>query len=139
MPPAEAFLSHASQDRVMAVRIAETLQRHGIPTFYAPQNILGAQQWHDEIGAALARCDWFLLLLSPDAVNSKWVKRELRYALRKDRYDGKIVPISYLPCDYESLSWTLDDFQRVDFTGDFSEGCRELLRVWGVAWRAAEE
>lgn len=138
MLPTEVFLSHASQDREMAARIAATLQGHNIATFYAPQDILGAQQWHDEIGAALARCDWFLLLLSPDAVNSKWVKRELRYALRKDRYDDKIVPISYRQCDYDSPSWTLDDFQRVDFTGDFADACRELLRIWDVALRAAE-
>jgi hypothetical protein len=40
-------------------------------------NIRGAQQWHDEIGTALKRCDWFLLVLSPQSVRSMWVKHEL--------------------------------------------------------------
>lgn len=129
MLPAEVFVSHSSQDAKLASGIVDVVRAHGIPTFYSPHNILGAQQWHDEIGNALARCDWFLLLLSPDAVASKWVKRELMYALRTDR---NIVPMLYRDCDFESLSWTLADLQMVDFRGTFEDGCRHLLRIWGV-------
>ncbi len=59
----------------MARRISGLLRRHGIPVFFSPQNIIGAQQWQDEILKALQRCDWFLVLLSPDAVDSMWVIR----------------------------------------------------------------
>ena len=31
------------------------------------------------------------------------------------RFDNKIVPILYQPCDYEELSWTLSSFQMIDF------------------------
>jgi hypothetical protein len=135
MLPSEVFVSHSSQDTEFAARIIEVMRAHGIPAFYSPHNILGAQQWHDEIGDALARCDWFLLLLSPDAVGSKWVKRELMYALRSDSFLG-IVPLMYRDCDYESLSWTLADFQMVDFRGELQEGCRNLLRIWGVGLKS---
>ncbi len=120
----------------MASRLAELLRAHGVPVWFAPTNILGAQQWHDEIGAALFRCDWFMVLLSPDAVSSKWVKRELLFALRKDRYNDHIVSARYRDCDYEKLlSWTLPEFQMVDFSGDFAAGCRQLLRIWGLGLR----
>jgi len=138
MLPSEVFLSHASQDAAMAARIVDVIRDHGIPAFFSPHNIFGAQQWHDEIGDALARCDWFLLLLSPDAVQSKWVKRELLYALRNDRYNGRIVPLICRDCNSEALSWTLADFQMVSFAGDFNDGCRELLRIWGVGLRAPD-
>lgn len=39
------------------------------------EHIGGAQEWHDEIGAALDRCDWFPVVLSPQSVASRWVKR----------------------------------------------------------------
>jgi hypothetical protein len=132
MPPAEAFLSHSNHDRDMAARIARVLHAHGVPAWFSPTNILGAQQWHDEIGAALQRCDWFMLLLSPDAVSSKWVKRELTYALDDDRYNDRIIPVRYRNCNYKELSWTLSALQMVDLRSDFATGCRELLRIWGI-------
>jgi hypothetical protein len=130
--PREVFLSHSSRDRASARKIAALLRSHGVPVWYSEKQLVGAQQWHDEIGHALHRCDWFVLLLSPHAVRSSWVKRELLFALRQRRYRDKIVPVRLANCDTERLSWTLDDFQAVDFCEDFDSGSRALLSVWGV-------
>lgn len=115
--------------------MAEVLRHHGIPVWYSETNIIGAQQWHDEIGAALRRCDWLAVLLSPQAINSIWVKREVLFSLNDHRYAERIVPILYQPCDYDQLSWTLSLLQIVDFTGSFEDGCRDLLRIWGLGYR----
>ena len=77
----------------------------------------------------------YLLVLSKNALKSKWVKRELNYALEDDRYNDRILSIVRTPGDYFDLSWTLSSYQRVDFTGDFGEACASLLRVWGVVYR----
>ena len=105
--PTEAFLSHASKNLAFANRLAKVLGTHGIPMFFSKKNIQGAQEWHDEIGAALKRCDWFLVVLSPQSVASKWVKHEMIYALQANRYKGRIVPILYKACDADKLSWTI--------------------------------
>ena len=118
----------------MAQRLATVLTRHSIPTFFSPQNIIGAQQWHNEILSALQRCDWFVVLLSPDAINSMWVKREVAFALQDPRYEDRIVPLKYRDCDLKSLQW-LTLFQMVNFAGDFTDGCRSLLRIWGIGLR----
>src|SRR5215210_4274194 len=110
MPPQEVFLSHSNLDRNFADFIAETLRKHGIPVWYSQTNILGAQQWHDEIGEALKRCDWFIVILSPNSVQSMWVKREVMFALNNNRFADKIIPVLYQPCDYDNLSWTLSLF-----------------------------
>ncbi len=133
--PIEVFLSHASPDARFATRLAETLRRHGIPAWYSQTNILGAQQWHDEIGAAMKRCDWFLVILSPHAVDSMWVKRELMFALQQKRFADRIVPVLYQPCDLERLSWVLPSLQQVDFQQPFQDGCRDLLRTWGLGYQ----
>lgn len=70
--PREVFLSHAHQDSALARKIQRALRRDRIKFWFAPHRIVGSQRWHDEIGKALRRCDWFLLLLSPNAVRSKW-------------------------------------------------------------------
>ncbi len=133
--PTEIFISHSSIDHPFATRIGDVLEVHGLPYWYSRRGIVGAQQWHDEIGRALERCDWFLLILSPAAVASKWVKRELFYALREDVYEGRLVVLDYQPADPQKLSWTLPDLQWVDFQHDFADGCRELLRIWGRGYR----
>ncbi|HUU84912.1 MAG TPA: toll/interleukin-1 receptor domain-containing protein [Phycisphaerae bacterium] len=135
--PAEVFLSHSSQNRSFAIKLAETIRHHGMPVWYSDTNIVGAQQWHDEIGKALARCDWFVLILSPDSLGSKWVKHELLYALNDSRYEDHIVPILYRKCDPSALSWTLQAFQMIDFTRKHADGFQELFRVWGVGYRGS--
>ena len=137
MLPQEIFLSHSDRDRQFVMALADMLRRHGLPVWYSRTNIRGARQWHDEIGAALNRCDWFVLVLSPSAVASIWVKRELLFSLEQERFEGKIVPVLFQPCDYERLSWTLSAIQTIDFTQTFEQGCRDLLRVWGVGYQPA--
>jgi hypothetical protein len=114
--PNEVFLSHAHSDTDFASSLVATLQHHGVRVWFSQSNILGAQQWHDEIGDALQRCDWFAVVLSPEAVES-------------------IIPLIYKGCDYRKLSWMLPAFQMVDFTGNFADGCRNLFRVWGLDYR----
>jgi TIR domain-containing protein len=134
--PREVFLSHSAKDRGFADRLARILRQHGVPVWYSATNIFAASQWHDEIGKALARCDWFAVVLSPHSVKSRWVKRELLYALNDLRYDNRIVPLLRRPCSYTDLSWTFGAIELVDFTTDFDEGCRCLLRVWGLGYEA---
>lgn len=136
--PNEVFPSHSNLDRAFANELAGVIGRHGIPFWYSNRNIVGAQQWHDEIGAALRRCDWLVVLLSPQSVESIWVKREVLFALNDHRYAERIIPVLYQPCDYDLLSWTLSLLQIVDFTKGLEDGCRALLRVWGIGYTPPE-
>jgi hypothetical protein len=132
--PHELFLSHSSQDLEFIDLLADKIRGLGVPVWFSRANIVGAQQWHDEIGAALQRCDWFAVVLSPRSVESMWVKRELLKALEQRRFENRIIPILFQPCDHERLSWTLSFFQMIDFTGSFANGLREFLRIWGIGY-----
>ncbi|MCI0743310.1 MAG: toll/interleukin-1 receptor domain-containing protein [Gemmataceae bacterium] len=126
----KVFLSHASRDHVRAQRLREILVAHGVPVWFSPHHIRGAQQWQDEIGDALRQCGWFMLLLTPNAVKSMWVKRELNFALTEERYDEHIVPLLFRKCNFGALSWALPQFQFIDFRRDYWQACAQLLRVW---------
>jgi hypothetical protein len=126
----EVFLSHAGKDHLQARRLRDLLFANGIPVWFSQHHIRGAQQWQDEIGLALARCGWLLVLLTPNAVASMWVKRELNYALTQKRYRDRIVPVLLKDCDLPKLSWVLPQSQIIDLTKDYDRGCEELLRVW---------
>jgi len=71
---------------------------------------------------SLARCSWFVVVLTPQSVASQWVKHELVYALQDERYRG-------------ALSWTLSSLEFVDFRNGFEGGCREFLAVWKLNYR----
>jgi len=133
--PREIFLSHSSKDRRFAMRLATMLRDHGMPVWYAPAEIIGAQQWHDEIGSALARCDWFVLVLSPNAVSSEWVHRELLFALNHAQYRDRIAPVVFRKFRPQKLSWTLETFQHIDFSANYIDGCTQLLRMWGKSYK----
>lgn len=85
---------------------------------------------------ALRNCNWLLVVLYGNALKSKWVKRELAYALESDRYNGRIISIVKAAGDYFEVSWTRSSLQRIDFTKRFDRGCVELLRTWGLVHQA---
>lgn len=134
--PDEVFLSHSDLDRKFAASFVTVLKRHGIKVWYSPRHIAGADEWYGKIGAALNRCDWFVVILSPNSVVSRWVRRELVFALTHERYDGRVVPVLYKDVDYLTPFWSLGDTQVIDFTRKREDGYRELLKVWGVGYRA---
>jgi hypothetical protein len=129
--PSEVFLSHSSDDRDIAESLTAILREHGVPVWYSDSETRGAQQWHDEIGRALQRCDFFCVLLSEASVRSMWVKRETLYALQQERYRGAIAPLLTESCDVDELSWVLSSIQWIDFRSGMEDGCRDLLNMWG--------
>jgi hypothetical protein len=132
-PPTEVFLSHSHHDKRFMLRVADELRRHGVRTWHSDHNIIGAQQWLDEIGKALERCDWFIVILTPAAVESRWVKHELMAALNDVKYDERIVPLLVRQCSYRVLAWPVGNLQMVPFKPrKFTEGMRELLRIWNL-------
>ncbi|MDE3001236.1 MAG: toll/interleukin-1 receptor domain-containing protein [Gemmatimonadota bacterium] len=134
MLPNEIFLSHSDLDRHFVECLATVTRRHGLRVWYCRTNIQGGQQWHDEVGMALNRCDWFAIVLSPNAVKSTWAKRELIFSLQQRRYENRIIPLLYQPCNFEQLSWTISSFQMVDFTQTVEQGYRDLFNIWGLRY-----
>jgi hypothetical protein len=134
--PRELFISHSHSDHESLQRLSEVLTSHGVPHWFAERDIRGSQQWHDEIGSALLRCDWFAVLLSPAALESIWVKREVAYAARHvERFGETTIPLLLEPCDSERLSWWLGGIQHISLIPDFEAGVRDLLRIWGIGYR----
>lgn len=134
--PNEGFVSYSTLDWRFADEITKMLRHHHVPLWDSRSSILPGQDWHDEIGHALRRCDWFVILLSPNSINSAWVHRELMFALSQERLNNRIVPIVICALNEDELSWSLFASQLVDFTQDFEKGCRALLRIWGIGYQA---
>jgi class 3 adenylate cyclase len=90
-----AFVSFSHSDRDVALRrVVEPLKKRGVDVFSFAESIPLATDWHRLIEEELERCDWFLVVVSPHAVESEWVRGEVANALGRKRLDGRIVPLT---------------------------------------------
>lgn len=79
--PKQIFVSHSSMDAELAHRIADDLQAHGYDIFITPESIRPGEKWVPAIGRGLEESGIFLVLLTPHAVESGWVKDEMDSAI----------------------------------------------------------
>lgn len=92
-----AFISYASQDRSEVLKRVQMLERLHIKYFQDLLTLEPGDRWNEEIYKNIDRSDVFFLFWSSAARDSKWVMKEVRYALKKkgaDRFAApEIVPI----------------------------------------------
>jgi site-specific DNA-adenine methylase len=62
------FISYSSEDLAFADRLYDELKRRSVKTWYAPHNMKGGQQIHDQINAAIQDYDRVLLVLSTNSI-----------------------------------------------------------------------
>ena len=89
------FLSHHSDDKSLVREVKQALPEF-LQTWLDEDRI----RWSDNIGVRLleainVHCDFLILFLRAKTLKSKWVQREMRAALRREKELGRtfILPI----------------------------------------------
>lgn len=119
------FVSHASQDKRIASRVAMGLKAFDYDTWYDDWELLPGDSIIERIEAAISKTDVLLVLLSRSSVDSKWVRRELSAGLAR-QLSGKgvmVIPIVVEDCDIPDM---LAGTKYVDLRSDFERGFRQL-------------
>jgi hypothetical protein len=127
-----AFISHRTADRdFIEVELLPLLDQFGITPWYCKLDIDAGHVWEREIYKALCDCDWFLLVLSPRAVGSDWIHREVSFAFA--HREGRIIPVLMEAVSSEAIHIGLPTLQHVDFTkADRTEARLQLLERFGI-------
>jgi hypothetical protein len=92
------FISHSTRDSAFVDKLVERLRDHYVTTWYAPRHMPGGY-FLEGIRRALCDCDWFAVVLTPDALGSEWVRQETEEAMADPRFRGRVIPILAAPCD----------------------------------------
>jgi len=94
------FLSHSSKNNRFAKRLAFDLMRHNIDVWIDEAELQIGDSLIEKIGDAIDEVDYLLVILSPQSVESKWVKREIEIALNQEILGKsiKVLPILWKPC-----------------------------------------
>lgn len=73
----DVFISYSSRQEAMAHEISASLAGAGIPCWIAPESIPPGSSYLEEIAAGLGVTRMTLLVLTPDAEASRWVRKEV--------------------------------------------------------------
>jgi len=128
IPERRIFLSYSSQDGEFVERLAADLRKCGVAVWKDDRELAVGESLSDEIGNAIAGSLWFGIVLSPDAVASRWVRLELDTAIALEVETGavKVLPIRYRSCEIPA---TLRGKKRADFDLSYEKGLSDLLSV----------
>jgi hypothetical protein len=129
------FVSHSHQDDAFGKRIVEDLRaRLGQEAVWydSAGGLHGGDEWWRRIVKEISARDVFLVILSPDALASNWVQREMdiAYRLHVDRRK-RLLPVVYRPCQRRE-DWAI--IQEISFAAPrpYAEAFAELLQSLGV-------
>jgi predicted ATPase len=109
------FLSYASPEREVALRVASALESAGIAVWIDRTGISAGTAWAGEIVAAIRQCGAMAVLCSRAAIASRNVRQELQLAWDNER---PILPVILEPVEFpDALSYFLQGWQWIEATG----------------------
>ena len=122
----QVFISYSRKDIKFARRLAGDLENAGFEAWWDISDLKGGDDWVRVIPIAIAASQFFVVLLSPDSIQSEWVSKEYTYALVNRM---KIVPAMIRPC---SVPFALNTINYINFTtDDYETGFNNLLKAIG--------
>ncbi len=91
----KVFISHAHEEEDQAVvrRIAEGLRSAGLDVWYDEWEIWPGENFAGKISHALDESQAMVVVITPNSLRSPWVRREIEYALGRESYSGRLVPV----------------------------------------------
>lgn len=118
--PLSIFISYSRTDSEFVDRLEADLKARSFRPWVDRRKLEGGQDWMDELQNAIDRCQILLVVLSSEAMASKYVRREYRYA---DQQGKPIIPLNWrptkVPLDLNGLQW-------VDFQRSYDQGLYDL-------------
>ena len=90
----KVLLSHAHTDTPLASRVSEALREKGLEVRDPELDLLPGDNWAAVVARALEESQAMVVLLTPDAVGSAHVRREMEYALGAKRYSNRLIPVA---------------------------------------------
>jgi hypothetical protein len=122
----DIFISYSRRDQEFVTRLASDLDQHVTGVWFDQSAIRAGQRWHDEILQGIRECKAFILVLSPDAMQSRYVREELDTALELGK---PIFPVIYRSARWkEEFAPLVKDIQSIDLqSGSYTDNFHKLV------------
>jgi TIR domain len=122
----QIFISYSRKDINFVRKLAGDLEKAGYDVWWDLTDLRGGDDWVRVIPAAIESSAFFLVVLSPAAVASDWVRKEYTQALSLHK---KVIPLMLAR---SRVPFALNTINYVDFTGDdYAASLNSLLNALG--------
>lgn len=133
MTKPKIFISHSQKDASFATQLVSHLNMMGVQA-WMDSNDLGAGNFQQRISEALNDCEWFLLVLTRNALASKWVRQEVDAAnLLKHR--GQIRELIFIKAadvDYREVPALWGTYNVFDAMENYGATLQRILKELGI-------
>jgi hypothetical protein len=122
----DIFISYSRRDQEFVTRLAYDLNEQVAFVWFDRSTIQPGQKWHDEIMEGIQECKAFILVLSPDAMESRYVREEVNKALELGK---AIFPVIYRPANWTGQFEALvKEVQTLDLrSGSYTDNFQKLV------------
>jgi hypothetical protein len=122
----DIFISYSRRDQEFVTRLASDINEQVGFVWFDRSTIQPGQKWHDEIMDGIRECKAFIVVLSPDAVKSRYVGEEVNKALELGK---TIFPVIYRPAEWTGVFESLvRDIQTLDLrSGSYTDNFQKLV------------
>lgn len=112
----KTFVSYAHADEAKANESVDFLRLHYVDFFLAHRSMKGGY-FKEQIQSEIRDCHKFIVLISPAALESQWVRDEVQWAMECEHLRGNILPVLIEPTpDWKTLHEHIERLQLFDLT-----------------------
>lgn len=120
----DVFISYSRHDRDFVSRLVKDLEHVGLTVFF-DQRIKPGDSWVKALSSAIESARYVLVVLSPEALESDWIRQEINIGLEHEaREKAKVIPLMVRECDPPPF---LANKTWADFTKNYEGGLQALL------------
>ena len=88
------FISYSRKDIEVTNYLATELRKRGVDVFVDYQKLIAGTNFMENIALEIEKSDYFIFLISPNSVASKWVAGEVTWAVENEI---TIIPVLLEP------------------------------------------
>ena len=89
----KVFISYGSKDEALASKLAASLEEAGLDPWYDKREILPGDNWAEKISQGLKESEAMVVLLTPSALESDTVQRNISFALGDESFSNRLIPV----------------------------------------------
>lgn len=128
---AQIFISYSRKDTKIVDSIHKKLSESGFDIWLDSEDVQGGDLWRRQIVEGISSCLAFVIVLSPNSVQSNNVRKELDIAEGKGR---KIYPVMISTVSIPSeMEYQLAGVQIVDLVTNMENGLNRLVESLSIA------